>query len=97
VLRSQLNYLKILVSALEMKAHKTALYNWEQGWASGKHGRHYYYYQDRPQRSTLDKCVNLRRAYSSVIVQIHTGKIGLKNLQYYDIPAKSNCNFEKPF
>jgi ribonuclease HI len=61
---------------------------WGHEWQSGLHGREYYPYASTPHKRYLAAHGNLKKALSSVITQMRTGKIGL-NSYLHGIKAAS--------
>jgi hypothetical protein len=88
------HYLKTIRSAVKRRAHEVVNARWENDWKSCHHGRELYELTPTPTRKVLRVHQDLHRALSTIIVQMRTGKIGLRHYLYQrgvpDVP-NSDC------
>ncbi|CBF76131.1 ribonuclease H family protein [Aspergillus nidulans FGSC A4] len=81
-------------SAVKRRAHEVVNARWENDWKSCHHGRELYELTPTPTRKVLRVHQDLHRALSTIIVQMRTGKIGLRHYLYQrgvpDVP-NSDC------
>lgn len=83
-------YLRIPQSAIKRQISEQANARWEHDWQSSRHGRTVYELTPVPMKRVLKVHRDLHRALSMIIVQMRTGKIGLRHHLYQrgvlDIP-----------
>lgn len=78
---------RLLRSAVESRIRETINAQWEQEWQTKPHGRAVYELTPIPTREVLRIHRSLPRPLSTVIVQMRTGKIGLRHYLYrYGVP-----------
>jgi hypothetical protein len=67
----------ILVAVCRQRLREAAKVQWKLSWETNPHGKHLRRILTAPAKAHLDLHCGLRRAASSVIVQLQTGKIAL--------------------
>jgi tubulin alpha len=73
---------RLLRSAVETRIRQAANSQWEQDWQTSPHGRAVYELTPGPTKQVLRIHRGLPRPLSTVIVQMRTGKIGLRYYLY---------------
>jgi hypothetical protein len=94
------HYLKTIRSAVKRRVHEVVNARWENGWKSCHHSRELYELTPipTPTKKVLRVHQDLHRALSTIIVQMRTGKIGLRHyLSQKGLPGVPNrdCQCEK--
>ena len=77
--RTQPNPQTSLVAALKQAINQTVMDEWKQAWRDSERGRQLFKVAPEPSRKTLALHRGTPRALSSLIVQMRTGKIGLRH------------------
>lgn len=78
----------ILRSAKKRRCKQRARENWDKKWQTHRHGREYYRHARSPDKTHLAAHGERKKALSSVIVQMKTGKIGLNSLLHGIRPSE---------
>jgi len=78
----------ILRSAKKRRCKQRARENWNERWQTHQHGREYYRHTRSPNKTYLAAHGERKKALSSVIVQMRTGKIGLNSLLHGIRPSE---------
>lgn len=73
---------KDLVTAIRTEIHRRIKMEWAEEWANGSTGRELRRILPTPSKSTLGLYKGLSRPLSSVLVQMRTSKIGLRQFLY---------------
>lgn len=83
---------RLLRTAVESKIREAINTLWEHDWQTSLHGRAVYELTPAPTKQVLKMHRGLHRALSTVIIQMRTGKIGLRHYLYQrgvpDIPDR---------
>lgn len=69
---------RCLTAALKQKIDKIVYEAWKKAWRENKNGRDLYQIVQEPTRKVMNLHQSTSRAYSSLIIQMRTGKIGLR-------------------
>lgn len=75
-------YQKALRSAVKAQIRKAVESQWEHEWNTNATGRHLFELTPSPTKNVLKTHKGLHRALSTIIVQMRTGKIGLRHYLY---------------
>ncbi|EKG09000.1 hypothetical protein MPH_14030 [Macrophomina phaseolina MS6] len=80
--RTQLNTRTSLVAALKQAINQAVMDEWKQTWRDNERGRQLFKLVPEPSRKILALHRGTPRAMSSLMVQMRTGKIGLRHFLY---------------
>jgi ribonuclease HI len=73
---------RLLKTAMKSLIRETVNAQWEHDWRSSPHGRRVYELTPTPTKKVLRVHQGLHRALSTAIIQLRTGKIGLRHFLY---------------
>jgi ribonuclease HI len=73
---------RLLQTAMKSLIRETVKTRWENDWTSSPHGRRVYELTPTPTKKVLRVHQGLHRALSTAIIQLRTGKIGLRHYLY---------------
>ena len=76
-------WVKELLSAKNSQATKNAMREWMDEWAKERRGRELYRLEPSPRRGTIKLHCGLSKELSSLVVQMRTGKIGLREFLFH--------------
>ncbi|EDN04892.1 predicted protein [Histoplasma mississippiense (nom. inval.)] len=76
------DFLRHLISAAKSEIHRQTQVQWERDWENESSGRATYALTPAPSPTVLHLHHSLHKALSSTIVQMRTGKIGLRQFLY---------------
>ncbi|EDN04466.1 predicted protein [Histoplasma mississippiense (nom. inval.)] len=76
------DFLRHLISAAKSELHRQTQVQWERDWENESSGRATYVLTPAPSPTVLHLHHSLHKALSSTIVQMRTGKIGLRQFLY---------------
>ena len=76
-------WVKELLSAKKTQATKNAMREWKDEWAKERRGRELYKLEPSPRRGTIKLHCGLSKELSSLVVQMRTGKIGLREFLFH--------------
>lgn len=91
-LRAPSYHIYTLRAAKKRMGKKRTREEWEKRWQSHPHGRTYYPYAPTPHKSHLAAHGDRKKALSSVIIQMKTGKIGLNSYLHGIRPDKATTD-----